>query len=108
MRGGGPHKAVRIYGEGRRSGAEGKAQVTYWYKSSKPDDIIVFPHNGAILIKRVAAAEGEKAWIGGILFTTVSWGCLYVLGDNMAASLDSRYWAAPFVRIDDGIARYRR
>lgn len=67
-------------------------------------DIIVFWHDKKLLVKRIAAVEGETIERNGISMT-VSEGCYYVLGDNAENSYDSRYWAKPFVRKGDVTAR---
>ncbi len=64
-------------------------------------DIIVFKHDGKTLVKRIAAVEGEYAE-GDV---KVPSGCFYVLGDNRANSVDSRFWEDPFVKESDIIAK---
>ena len=67
-------------------------------------DVIVFRHDGELLVKRVAA-------IGGTLFVlngkeiSVPMGKLIVLGDHAENSFDSRYWNNPFVDEKDVIAK---
>lgn len=67
-------------------------------------DIIIFYHDGKLLVKRIAAAEGEPVEHNGVSLT-VPEGCYYVLGDNAEHSLDSRYWEDPFVKQEDIVAR---
>lgn len=67
-------------------------------------DIIVFRHEGKLLVKRVAATEGENVIRGGDTLTVPA-GSFYVLGDNAENSLDSRYWEDPFVQSEDVLAR---
>lgn len=81
-------------------------------------DIVVFHHNGQLLIKRIAACPGDRVdrreltymtsegipiWDEPIL--TVPDGCYFVLGDNKENSIDSRYWTDPYIREDDIIAK---
>ena len=67
-------------------------------------DVIVFRHDGELLVKRVAA-------IGGTLFVlngkeiSVPMGKLIVLGDHAENSFDSRYWDNPFVDEKNVIAK---
>ena len=59
-------------------------------------DIIVFRHDGKLLVKRIAAAGGESVrWGESTLH--IPKGSFYVLGDNVDDSHDSRYWVDPFV-----------
>ncbi len=71
-------------------------------------DIIIFRHDGELLVKRIAASGGEQIERDGETIT-VPYGCFYVLGDNAADSYDSRYWEEPFVKEADVAAvLYRR
>lgn len=80
-------------------------------------DIIVFYHDGKLLVKRIAACPGEiidrselsymtsvpiPAWDNPELI--IPEGCYFVLGDNSQDSFDSRYWDDPFVRTCDIVA----
>lgn len=84
----------------------------------KTGDIIVFRHNGQLLVKRIAASPGEQIGpndlacmsseaqsMGTESPITVPDGCYFVLGDNRTDSLDSRHWSDPFVRESDVIAK---
>ena len=67
-------------------------------------DIVVFEHDGSLLVKRVAAAEGDDViWREEVL--TVPDDCYYVLGDNPEHSYDSRFWDEPFVQVTDITAK---
>ena len=83
-------------------------------------DIIVFCHDDQLLVKRIAACPGDQidlreltymktvampVWENPIL--TVPDGCYFVLGDNTDNSIDSRYWADPFVRENEIIAKVK-
>lgn len=80
-------------------------------------DIIVFYHDGKLLVKRIAACPGEiidrselsymtsvpiPTWDDPVLI--IPEGCYFVLGDNSQDSFDSRYWDDPFVRTCDIVA----
>lgn len=67
-------------------------------------DIIIFNHDGKLLVKRIAAAEAEQIKHNGASLT-VPENSYYVLGDNTEHSLDSRYWEDPFVKQEDIVAR---
>lgn len=82
------------------------ARMAYWSSEPKVGDIIVFSHDGKVLVKRVAAVAGEAAWTWKGP-ETVPCGMLYLLGDNIDASIDSRLWVDPFVPVENVIARYR-
>ena len=79
--------------------------MAYWSSEPKVGDIIVFSHDGKVLVKRVAAVAGEAAWTWKGP-ETVPCGMLYLLGDNIDASIDSRFWVDPFVPVKNVIARY--
>ena len=81
------------------------ARMAYWSSEPNVGDIIVFSHDGKVLVKRVAAVAGEAAWTWKGP-ETVPCGMLYLLGDNIDASIDSRLWLDPFVPVENVIARY--
>lgn len=81
-------------------------------------DIVVFRHNGVLMVKRIAAGPGDVIDLSQISFMenlvppdrgweciTVPPGCYYLLGDNQSDSLDSRYWDEPFVASADIVAK---
>ena len=70
------------------------------YGELKTGDIIIFRHEGKLLVKRIAACGGEEIERDGKMLT-VPYGCFYVLGDNAEDSFDSRYWEEPFVKEAD-------
>lgn len=80
------------------------------YSDLSVGDIVVFRHNGVLMVKRIAAGPGDVIDLSQISFMenlvppdrgweciTVPPGCYYLLGDNQSDSLDSRYWDEPFV-----------
>lgn len=81
-------------------------------------DIIVFEKDGKLLVKRIAAAPGEKVDLSQLSYMTtvpipvwdepvitVPEGCYFVLGDNSQNSWDSRYWCDPFVTEEEIVAK---
>lgn len=81
-------------------------------------DIVVFRHNGVLMVKRIAAGPGDVIDLSQISFMenlvppdrgweciTVPDGHYYLLGDNQSDSLDSRYWDEPFVASADIVAK---
>lgn len=74
------------------------------YSELVTGDIIVFRHDGKLLVKRIAATAGDMVERNGISMT-VPEGYYYVLGDNADNSYDSRYWLNPFVSKDDVVAK---
>ena len=72
------------------------------YSSLETGDIIIFRHNGKLLVKRIAAVSGDTVEKDGTSMT-VPEDCYYVLGDNADNSYDSRYWEEPFVKHEDAI-----
>ena len=81
-------------------------------------DIIVFHHDGQLLVKRIAGCPGDEidrrelaymktvaipVWEDPII--TVPTGCYFVLGDNKDNSIDSRYWTDPYVTTEEIVAR---
>ena len=81
-------------------------------------DIIVFHHDGQLLVKRIAGCPGDEidrrdlaymktvaipVWNDPLL--TVPDGCYFVLGENAENSIDSRYWDNPYVNQADIVAR---
>ena len=66
--------------------------------------IIIFTHDGKVLVKRIFALPGENVTRADGTFLLVPEGCYYVLGDNSDHSVDSRYCEDPFVKSGDILA----
>ena len=74
------------------------------FEELKRGDIIIFRHDGRLMVKRIAAGPGEKLPEGDSS-CTVPEDCYFVLGDNSADSYDSRFWADPFLPRKDIVAK---
>lgn len=74
------------------------------YTDLEKGDIIIFRHDGMLLVKRIAAVGGEYVERNEE-FLLVPEGRYYVLGDNAENSLDSRYWEEPFVKEEEIVAK---
>ena len=82
-------------------------------------DIVVFKHNGYMLVKRVAAIPGDAVYIDetGLIISVnkeiqesasifiVPNECYFMQGDNIENSIDSRSWKEPFIQKKDVIAK---
>lgn len=77
------------------------------YGKLKTGDIVVFKHEGALLVKRIAALPGESIIVDGIEYC-VPEGHYLMLGDNTENSYDSRYWDEPYVSEDMIVAKIMR
>lgn len=88
------------------------------YSDLSVGDIVVFRHDGVLMVKRIAAGPGDVIDLSQISFMenlvppdrgweciAVPEGCYYLLGDNQSDSLDSRYWNEPFVASADIVAK---
>jgi signal peptidase I len=70
----------------------------------KVGDVVIFEHDGRLIVKRIAAVPGDNVMIKG-KNDTVPEGCYYMLGDNPDMSVDSRYWDEPFISVIRIIAK---
>ena len=87
------------------------------FRELETGDIIVFHHDNQLLVKRIAACQGDNVDLRELRYMkdavipvreksvlTVPVNCYYVLGDNADHSFDSRYWDDPFVKMEDIVA----
>lgn len=88
------------------------------YQSLEVGDIIIFRHDGELMVKRIAAAPGETVNWSQLTYAeginiperagseeTVPECCYLVLGDNVMDSYDSRYWKDPYVKAEDIVGK---
>ena len=91
---------------------------TRLYGELKTGDIIVFPKDGVLVVKRIAGSPGERIDLTEIRYMesvpipiyeqeviTVPENAYFLLGDNSQNSWDSRYWDDPFVPAEAIVAK---
>lgn len=78
-------------------------------------DVVIFEHDGKMLVKRIAAVGGDTVFIDDETHAVginepsgrytrdfvVPVGSFFVLGDNVAGSVDGRYWSEPCISQTD-------
>ena len=74
------------------------------YSDLKAGDVVVFEHEGTVMVKRIAACPGEEITVDGIRYYVPD-KAFFMLGDNKDNSYDSRYWEEPFVSEEKIIAK---
>ena len=77
---------------------------TRLYGELKTGDVVIFEHEGTIMVKRIAACPGEELTVNGICYFVPD-NSYFMLGDNANNSYDSRYWNSPYVGEDQIIAK---
>ena len=65
----------------------------------KVGDIIVFRHEGRLLVKRIKAVGGDTVMHRGKKIVVPD-RCFYVVGDNRRLSSDSSQWINPFISLN--------
>ena len=84
------------------------------YGELQRGDIVIFERNGTCLVKRIAAIPGDTFYLEDPTHTAsvnvgtenatrvldVPKDSYFMLGDNTAVSIDSRYWEDPFISKD--------
>lgn len=74
------------------------------YKELKVGDIVIFEHDGTVMVKRIAACPGEEITVDGIRYYVPD-DSYFMLGDNTDNSYDSRYWELPYISEDEIAAK---
>lgn len=74
------------------------------YGDLSEGDIIVFEHEGSIMVKRIIGTGGQEIEVEGQVYS-IPENCYFVMGDNRENSWDSRLWENPFVKKENVIAK---
>lgn len=62
------------------------------YGELKTGDIVIFEHEGRLLVKQIAACSGDTI-LRNDMALMVPPNCFYLPGDNTASSYNLRFWA---------------
>ena len=90
------------------------------YGELQQGDVVIFEKDGKCLVKRISATPGDIVYLDDWTNTVsvnvelpnatrileVPCDCYFMLGDNAAVSVDSRYWEIPWITKDKIIAVY--
>ena len=74
------------------------------YRRLEKRDIVIFRHEGKLLVKRIVGVAGERIRLYNRIYFVPEDSYL-MLGDNLTDSYDSRYWDNPYIMKSDILAK---